>query len=64
MAKFRTRVFEQGGSWFFRWDNIDVPTVCGVTPPLGSREEADAERRRFEDYEKRKRPWVLFEHAE
>jgi hypothetical protein len=60
---FRTRVFEEGGSWFFRWDNVAVPTVRGITNPLRTKEEAESERQRFMDAEKRKRPWVAFESA-
>jgi hypothetical protein len=48
----------------FPVDNVDVPTVCGLTPPLGSREEAEQERRRFEEAERTKRPWVVFESAD
>jgi len=56
MVTFKVRVFEERGSWFFRWDNVDVPTVCKVSAPLNSKEEAEAERQRFMEAEKKKRP--------
>jgi hypothetical protein len=54
-------VFEQNGSWFFRWDNIDVPTVCYVTSPLESKEQAESEKQLFMESEKQKTGMVSFE---
>jgi hypothetical protein len=61
MTTFKVRVFDEGGSWFFRWDNVAVPTACGVTKPLKTKEEAESERRRFMEAEKKKRSLVAFE---
>jgi hypothetical protein len=61
MVTFKVRVFEQDGSWFFRWDNVNVSTVCKVSAPLKSKDEAEVEKQRFMDAEKKKRPWVVFE---
>jgi hypothetical protein len=58
---FRTRVFEEKSNWFFRWDNVAVPTACRVIGPLKSREEAESERQKFVAAEKKKRPLVVFE---
>ena len=60
-ATFRIRVFEENGSWFFRWDNVAVPTVCSVTPPLRTREEADSEKKRFIESEREKTRGATFE---
>ena len=61
MTTFNIRVFEEKGNWFFRWDNIAVPTACRITGPLTSKEEAESEKQRFIEAEKKKRPWVVFE---
>jgi hypothetical protein len=61
MRRFRTRIFEENGRWFFRWDNVDVQTVCRVTPPLASREEAESRKQDFMDAEQRKNGMVSFE---
>jgi len=62
MITFRTRVFENNGNWFFRWDNIAVPRACGLSEPLKTRSEAERERQQFVDAEKRRRPYLaLFE---
>ena len=61
MVESRVRVFGERRWWFFRWDNILIPTACKVVGPLASKEEAEAERQRFMDAERRKRPWVVFE---
>jgi hypothetical protein len=61
MATFRMRVFEEKGAWFFRWDNVHVPTVCRITVPLATKEEAESEMRHFMETERKKRPWVTFE---
>ena len=61
MTTFRTRVFEENGRWFFRWDNVHVPTVCGVTMRLASKENAESEMRYFMETERKKRPSVTFE---
>ena len=61
MLTIKTKVFQEGGSWFFRWDNVDVPTVCGVTMPLKTKEEAESEKERFIEAERKKRPWVVIE---
>lgn len=63
MVTFKVRIFEENGKWFFRWDNVDVPTVCRVTGPLDSREEAESEKKQFIEAEKKKRPWAVFESA-
>jgi hypothetical protein len=63
MLTIRVRIFEEGGSWFFGWDNVYVPTVCGVTKPLKTKEEAESERERFIAAEKKKRSWVVIESA-
>jgi len=60
MTTFKIRVFEEGGRWFFRWDNVAVPTACGVTKPLETKEEAESERQCFMEAEKKKRSWVAF----
>jgi hypothetical protein len=57
---FRTRVFEENGSWFFRWDNV-LSGTCSVTPPLATKEDAESGRQGFIDVEKKKRPWLVFE---
>jgi hypothetical protein len=61
MTTFRTRVFEEKGNWYFRWDNVAVPTVCGVTKPLKTKEDAESEKQQFVEAEKKKRSWVVFE---
>jgi hypothetical protein len=61
VRRFKIRVFEQGGAWFFRWDNIDVPTVCYVTPPLASKEQAESKKDAFMEAEKQKNGMVAFE---
>jgi hypothetical protein len=61
MTTFRVRVFEQNGNWFFRWDNVAVPTACGITSPLASREDSESERQTWMETEKKKRPWAVFE---
>lgn len=58
---FKTRVFQDKGSWFFRWDNVHVATACRVIEPLGTREDAESEKERFVETERQKRPWVVFE---
>jgi hypothetical protein len=63
MTRFKIRVFKENGSWFFRWDNVAVPTACGVTGPLSSKNEAEFEQQRFVEDETKKRPLVTFESA-
>ncbi len=63
MTTFRTRVFEEKRNWYFRWNNVAVPTACGVTQPLKAKEDAESERQKFVEAEKKKRPWVVFESA-
>ena len=60
MRRFRTRIFEISGNWFFRWDNIDVPTVCDVTPPLVSKEEAESQMHEFIETEREKNGITIF----
>jgi hypothetical protein len=55
MARFRTRVFQENGNWFFRWDNITHPTACGIVGPLATRDAAELEKRRFIEAETEKR---------
>ena len=61
MVTFKVRVLEKNGSWFFRWDNVDVSTVRRLSEPLKTEEEPEAKRQRFMEAEKKKRPWVVFE---
>jgi hypothetical protein len=61
MLTLKTRVFEENGNWFFRWDNVDVPTMCGVTNPLKTKEATETERQRFMEAKQKKRPLVVFE---
>ncbi len=63
MRKFKLRIFVENGNWFFRWDNIDFPTACGVTPPLRSRHAAEFRMQQFAAAELRKFPWTVFERA-
>ncbi len=60
MRRFRTRIFEIDGNWFFRWDNIDVPTVCYVTPPLASKEQAESKMHEFVETERKKNGIAIF----
>jgi hypothetical protein len=64
VTRFRISVFNERGSWFFRWDNVDVPTVCSVAGPFGTKEEAESEQSRFVEDEKSKRPLVFFESVD
>jgi len=64
MRRFRTRIFEQNGSCFLRWDNLDVPTVCYVTPPLASKQEAESRRNAFMEAELKKNGLTSFESDE
>ena len=61
MAAFRVRVFEENGQWFFRWDNMQAASACGVSSPMSTREAAESERQLFMENERKKRPWVMFE---
>lgn len=61
MRRFRVRTFEENGSWFFRWDNLDVPTACYVTPPLASRQEAESMKNTFIEAERKKNGSTSFE---
>jgi hypothetical protein len=61
VIRFRLRVFQENGNWFFRWDNLDVPTMRGLTGPLQTRNEAESARHKFTSAETKKRPWVTFE---
>ncbi len=63
MRKFKLRVFEVNGKWFFRWDNSHVPAVCGLTLPLATRRDAESEMQDFVAAEKRKYPWTVLERA-
>lgn len=63
MRTFRVRIFEDHGKWFFRWDNVDVPTVCGITTPLSSRQDAESQMQAFIEAERSKHPWTAFESA-
>ena len=60
MRTFRVRIFEDRGNWFFRWDNVHVPTKCRVTVPLRSKALAESKMHEFIDAERRKHPWTAF----
>jgi hypothetical protein len=64
MRKFRLRIFEANGKWFFRWDNVDVPTKCRLTMPLPSKALAESRMHDFIDAERAKRPWTIFEYED
>jgi len=61
MRAFRLRIFEENGRWFFRWDNVNVPTACGLTLPLATRQEAESEMQGFVKTETPNHPWTVFE---
>ena len=63
MRTFRVRIFENNGNWFFRWDNVHVPTVCGVTMPLRTKQEAESQKKDFIEAERIRHPWTVFESA-
>jgi hypothetical protein len=64
MRRFKLRIFEANGKWFFRWDNVDVPTRCGVTMPLRSKAHAESRMHDFVNTEESKRPWTIFEYVD
>jgi hypothetical protein len=71
MTKFKTAVFEKDGSWWFKWWNVsfEAPSAPGaplaqdLIGPFKSQQEAEAEKQKFEEAEKKKRPLVVFESA-
>lgn len=61
MRKFRVRIVEAKGKWFFRWDNVHVPTACGVSMPLCAKRDAESQMQQFMETERSKYPWTVFE---
>lgn len=61
MRNFKVKIFAIKGKWFFRWDNVHVPTVCGLTLPLATQQDAESAMRNFVTTEKRRHWWTVFE---
>jgi hypothetical protein len=61
MRTLRVRVLSENGKWFFRWDNVHVPTACDIKGPYDRKEDAEAERQRFVDSEREKPFGTVFE---
>jgi hypothetical protein len=71
MRKFNLAVYQDdSGVWCFRWWNVNpsdpqaAPFNQGLVGPCKNRQEADAEKQKFMEAEKQRRPWTFFESAE
>jgi len=74
-GEFSTKIFkaavyqDNDGYWCFRWWNVH-PYDPKATPfrqglvPCRSQQAAEAEKQKFMEAEKQKRPWTVFESAE